>query len=190
MKKIYVLDGMWFLFRAYHAYPQTILMNNGTEGANMIFGFSRMLTKLLSEKPDNIVVARDPPSVSLLRSIEFPAYKAHRTEMPHDFKNQVKHCRELCKTLGLSTIEYIGYEADDSIYTLAKQLIDTPDIMLMIYTGDKDLKQLLNCPNVCIEDPIKEIQRTEKHFVQEFGFEPEHMVDYLALIGDVSDNVP
>jgi 5'-3' exonuclease len=149
-----------------------------------------MLIKLLAEKPDNIVVARDPPSISLLRSIQFPAYKAQRADMPDEFKNQVAHCKELCKTLKLCTLEHIGYEADDSIFTLATQLHCAPDTQLVIYTGDKDLKQLLNCPNVIIQDPIKEIERTKNHFIKEFGFQPEYMVDYLSLIGDASDNIP
>ncbi len=149
-----------------------------------------MLVKLLSEKPDNIVVARDPPSISLLRSIQFPAYKAQRADMPDDFKNQVAHCKELCKTLKLCTLEHLGYEADDSIYTLAQKLGCAPDTQLVIYTGDKDIKQLLSCPNVTIQDPIKDIKRTHKYFVQEFGFQPEYIVDYLSLIGDTSDNIP
>ncbi|HMY81078.1 MAG TPA: 5'-3' exonuclease H3TH domain-containing protein [Candidatus Absconditabacterales bacterium] len=192
MPRIVVLDGMWYLFRAYHAYSLDIATTGG-ERVNMVFGFFRMIIALATKKPDYLMIARDPPGETLHRFVAFPQYKAQRTQMPEEFGIQVRMCKELCQRLGLISLEYPGYEADDVLYTMAKvptKVFGTDQISLVLYTGDKDVKQTLSYPNVTIVDPIKDITWTHRLFLSEFGFEPSSMVDYLSLIGDSSDNIP
>lgn len=186
MKYTYVLDWSAFLYRAWHAYPP--MSDRDGNQINMIYGFYRMLMKLLMEKPYNLIVVRDA-KWKTVRHDQYESYKANRPDMPEDFGRQIRLCKLLAEQLCIPTFEIVGYEADDIIYTMAKsQHADSDHIV--VYTWDKDIKQILDCQNVTIHDPIKDEVRTLQRFEEEFGFHPSSMVDYLSLIGDTSDNVP
>ncbi len=183
--KFYIVDGSWFLFRAYHAYP-TLLDADGNN-MNAVYGFFRILFKLMMDKPEYMVIARDLPVATKRHELDTD-YKANRPEIPNDFKQQIPLIHETVKALGIPSFGVAGYEADDIIATLAKKM-SHPDIQIHIVSSDKDLKQLLN-ENVIIRDPMKDwVLHTQQSFIKEFGFEPKYMLDYLALIGDSADNI-
>lgn len=192
MKKIYVLDGSGFLYRAWHAFRS--MSNTQNDTVTMVYGFFRMIIKLLMEKPDNLIIVWDAHGKTV-RHEKFEWYKANRPPMPDEFGQQIKQCKELAPRLGITTVEQLGYEADDIIYTIARQegekMRDRADHdCLIVYTGDKDIKQILEYPCVKIHDPMKDEVWTKDKFVREFEFEPRNIVDYLALLGDASDNLP
>ncbi len=119
----------------------------------------------------------------------FPEYKAQRKKMEEEFTQQIPWVQDLIKRLHIPSVLVPWYEADDSIATLVRSSFDYIDICLYIYSSDKDLKQLLTDRVICV-DPLKDTQTTYQSFLQEYGFAPEYMVDYLALIGDTADNIP
>ncbi len=192
MKKIYVLDGSGFLYRAWHAFH--MMPNAQGDDVNMVYGFFRMIIKLLMQKPDNLIIVWDAHGKTI-RHEQYEAYKANRPPMPDGFWQQIRQCKELATRLWIMTLEQLGYEADDIIYTIAKSegcnLHEKGgNDKIIVYTADKDIKQILEFPCVTIHDPMKDEERTKERFVREFGFQPPYMVDYLALIGDASDNLP
>lgn len=165
------------------------MSNRDGLATNMIFGFYRMLCNLLMQKPDNMIIARDAHG-SVKREELLPSYKANRATMPDDFRNQVRLCKVIANEIGLKCIEVPWYEADDIIYSIAKSNKCTDDRMHFIYSADKDLKQILECENIVIRDPIKDEERTKTKFTKEWWFDPARIVDYLSLVWDASDNVP
>lgn len=171
------------MFRAYHGLPDMI-WPDGTN-VNAIFGFFKMIIKLLQNKPDKMIIAWDGPKKTFRHEAN-PDYKAQRPDLADDFVDQIKVIKSLTHELGLACYQIDGYEADDVIYTLAHKF---PSDYLTIFTSDKDIKQLLQKDNVKISDPMKNTSYTYKDFVQEYGFEPSCMVDYISLIGDSADNL-
>ena len=108
--------------------------------------------------------------------------------MDDDFRHQIPVTKELVKELGIPFLSIDGYEADDIIASVVRKFQDKQDLVIDIYSADKDLKQLL-ASNVFAIDPIKNIKTDTKLFLQEFLFEPKYILDYLALVGDSSDNI-
>jgi DNA polymerase I len=186
MKKLYILDGSGFLFRAYHAFPP--LTHSDGYNINVVYGFIRMLCKILLDKPDYLVIARDS-HVKTIRHEMYAEYKANRPEPDQDLKRQIPYTQEVVAQLNIPALQIPGYEADDIIATLARTYQKDPNLHISILSSDKDLKQLITTNISCI-DAMKGIETTHKSFLQEFGFEPEYMLDYLSLIGDASDNIP
>lgn len=185
MKKLILVDGSGYLFRAYYWLPP--LTNSKWEQVHAIYGFLRMLFKVFHEKPDYFVLAWDAPHKTL-RHEQFAEYKWQRTEIPDDFKVQIRATKDIIHELGINYQEIPGYEADDIIATLARRG-EKEWYHVQIMTSDKDMKALLTDNITCI-DPMKWIQHTKKSFMEERGFEPIHMIDYLSIIGDSSDNIP
>lgn len=185
MKKIILVDGSGYLFRAYYGLPP--LTNANGEQVHAIYGFLRMLFKVFHEKPDYFVLAWDAPHKTL-RHEQFAEYKWQRTEIPDDFKVQIRATKDIIHELGINYQELPWYEADDIIATLAKRG-EKEWHHVTIMTSDKDMKALLTDNIECI-DPLKSIKHTKKTFMEERWFEPIHMIDYLSIIGDASDNIP
>lgn len=180
-----ILDGSGFVFRAYYALPE--LHDTQGRNTNAIFGFFRMLLKLLDYKPTYFTIARDSP-VKTIRKEQFVSYKANRVQMPDEFKRQMGRIHELVEELRIPAVQVGGYEADDLIGILVKNSLEAvADIRIV--SSDKDIKQLLQ-PWVSVYDPGKDLLSDVAYFEQEYGFSPEQLVDYLSLIGDSSDNVP
>ena len=115
-------------------------------------------------------------------------YKATRKKKEDDFKQQIPLTKDIVEELGIPNLAAPGYEADDIIATFARKYQQNPDLKIDIYSADKDLKQLL-APNVFTIDPMREILTDTDAFVKEFNFQPEHILDYLSLVGDSSDNI-
>ena len=183
--KLFVIDGSWFLYRAYYAFPA--LTDKDGHNANVVYGFFRMLFKIFQEKPDYLVVARDAP-VKNLRHDVFPEYKANRKKMDDDFRHQIPVTKRLVEELGIPSLSIEGYEADDSIASVVRKFKENKDLVIDIYSSDKDLKQLLES-NVFAVDPMKNTRTDTKLFLQEYLFEPEYILDYLSLVGDSADNI-
>ena len=183
--KLFVVDGSGFLYRAYYAFPP--LTDKDGHNANVVYGFFRILFKLFQEKPDYLVVARDAP-VKTLRHEAYPDYKANRKKMDDDFRHQIPVTKELVKELGIPSVSVEGYEADDSIASIVRTFKHDKDLVIDIYSSDKDLKQLLDT-NVFAVDPLKGTRTDPKLFLQEYLFEPQYILDYLALVGDSADNI-
>ncbi len=185
MKKLYLIDWSWYLYRAYYAFPE--MPDRDGHNINVVYWFFRMLLKLFHEKPDYFVVARDAPTKTHRHEI-YPEYKANRVKAPDDFKAQIPIVQEVAQKLNIHSLVIPGYEADDIIASMAKKYKQDKDILCNIFSSDKDLKQLLD-ENVIFTDPSKWTQYKTKDFVQEYLFQPEHILDYLALIWDSADNI-
>lgn len=185
MKKLALIDGSGFLFRAWYAFPP--MMNAQGQNQNVIYGFIRMMLKLLLEQPEYFAICWDSP-IQTKRKEKYEAYKANRTKLEDEFKSQIPLVMELVSELGIPNFVAPGYEADDSIATLALCHQKNSDLLIQVFSSDKDLKQLL-APNLVVIDPLKHTTTTTPDFIKEFGFDPALIVDYLALIGDAADNV-
>ncbi len=191
-KKLYVIDGHALCYRAYYAFIKNPLTNSSGQNTSAIFGFARMLLKLITdEKPDYLIVAFDPPKKTF-RFDMYPEYKANREKMPDDLRSQIDEIKQLVNVLGLYSIEIENYEADDILGSIARQFAsDETEIMLV--TGDKDAYQLVN-DRVRIYANKKGISDYEifdiEAVTQKLGVTPEQVIEYMALTGDTSDNVP
>jgi len=183
--KFFLIDGSSFLYRAYYAFPQ--LSDKDWHNVNVVYGFFRMFLKIMQEKPEYLVITRDAPTKTQ-RHDEYPEYKANRKKMDDDFKNQVPVTKDIVEKLGIPNLVMPGYEADDIIYTLVEKYSKDKNLIIDIYSSDKDLKQLLD-DNVFCLDAMKWVRTDTKLFLQEFMFEPKYILDYLALVGDASDNI-
>ena len=191
-KKLFVLDGHALCYRAYYAFIKNPLVNSSGQNTSAIFGFARMLLKLINEQsPDYLAVAFDPP-VKSFRFRLYAEYKANRQKMPDDLRSQITEIKNMVATLGIPILESDDYEADDILGTVSEKC---PSDKLEVYlvTGDKDAYQLLK-NNVKIYAASKGISEYEiydhKSIVEKVGLTPDRIIDYMALTGDTSDNVP
>ena len=145
-----------------------------------------MLLKRLNKKPDFIAIAWDAQQKTFRHELA-PDYKATRKKMDDDFKSQIPIIQEIIKELWITSQIAPWFEADDVIASLVKQYHNS-DLEMYVYSADKDLKQLLT-DWVFIVDPVKDLPYQKKDFLAEFGFEPQYIVDYLALLWDSADNI-
>lgn len=186
MKKLYLIDGSGFIFRAYHALPP--LSNPQGEPVGAVYGFCNMLIKVLQERQsDNIAVIFDAGRKTFRQEI-YPEYKAHRPPAPDDLVPQFQFIRDTCTAFGIPHIESDGFEADDLIATYAQQAKEQ-DIDVVIVSSDKDLMQLINS-HITLFDPMKNKIIAEEGVFEKFGVTPDKVIDIQALAGDSSDNVP
>ncbi len=184
--KFILIDGSSYLYRAFHALPP--LANSEGEPTGAIYGVINMIRKLIADyDPLYIAVVFDAKGKNFRHDI-YPQYKANRSIMPPDLQIQVEPLRELIQAMGLPLLVIDGVEADDVIAILAEQAkkegIDT-----LISTGDKDMAQLVN-DNIHLVNTMSNELLDAKGVKNKFGVPPEKMLDYLALVGDSSDNIP
>lgn len=188
--KLYLIDGMAYAFRSYYAI-KTALTDAKGRPTNAVFGFTRILMKLLREHdPSHIAVVFDAPGKSF-REERYADYKATRQETPQDLKDQFPMMHEVVRALNLPLLVIPGVEADDVIATLARQA-EAQGMDSVVVSGDKDLLQLIS-DRVKVFDPSKGdagLWYGRDEVIERFGVGPEHVVDALALIGDAADNVP
>ena len=185
-KSLVLVDGSYYLFRAYHAMPA--FTNAKGEPTGVLFGVVNMLRKLLREqRPDYFAVVFDAKGKTF-RSDLYPDYKAHRPPAPEDLVRQIAPLHEIIHALGLPLLCIERVEADDVIATLATQAAQA-GLQTLISTGDKDLAQLVNA-SVKLVDTMKNAVFDRQGVIEKYGVPPEQIVDYLALIGDTSDNIP
>ena len=191
-EKLYVIDGHALCYRAYYAFIRNPLFNSSGQNTSAIFGFARMLYKLIEEQnPDYLVVAFDPPKKSFRFNV-YPEYKANRQKMPDDLKYQVEEIKNMVAVMGLKQVENDNYEADDVMGTIAKKY-SSKDLEVMLVTGDKDAYQLVD-ENIKIYANKKGISEYEIYdsdsIKEKLGLVPDQIIDYMALMGDSSDNIP
>ncbi len=191
-KKLYVIDGHALCYRAYFAFIRNPLVNSKGQNTSAIFGFTRMLLKLIADqKPDYLVVAFDPPKKSFRFGL-YPEYKATRQKMPDDLRSQIVEIKHMLSTLGIKVIEQADFEADDILGTLASKYA-SGSLEVVLVTGDKDAYQLVG-KGVTIYANKKGITEFElydaKEIKEKLGLDPDQVIDYMALVGDTSDNIP
>ncbi len=189
-KRVFLIDGHSLLHRAFWALPS--LTTAEGEHTNAVYGFTRMLFRLMDQyNPDSIFVAFDV-SAPTFRHREYEEYKATRKEMPEELRPQVTLLKEVLDAFGITRLELEGYEADDVIGTAAR-LAEQEGVCAWIVTGDRDSLQLVS-DKTCVLLTKKGIQETEKvdleHLKQEYKLNPEQIPELKALMGDSSDNIP
>lgn len=186
-KRVFLVDGHSYLYRAFYATPH--LSNSRGVPTNAIYAFVSMIRKLVdSEKPDTLIVVFDSRGPSFREEIS-REYKAQRPAMPDNLSLQVPFVKQIIDAMGLPVVEKEGFEADDIIATITDHLKTKDDVMTFIVTGDKDMMQLVG-DRVRILDSMKNVVIGEKEVIEKFGVPPRNVVDYLSLCGDTSDNIP
>ncbi|MEQ1816016.1 MAG: DNA polymerase I [Nitrosomonas sp.] len=186
MKKLLLVDGSSYLYRAFHALPD--LRNRNNEPTGAIHGVLNMLRRLHKDYHADYSACVFDAKGKTFRDELYPAYKAHRPAMPHDLAIQIEPLHACIRALGWPMLIVDGVEADDVIGTLAKQAVEG-NMQCIISTGDKDIAQLVNA-NITLVNTMSNEVLDEASVVDKFGVTPERMLDYLMLIGDTADNVP
>ncbi|MFQ5701429.1 MAG: 5'-3' exonuclease H3TH domain-containing protein, partial [Acidobacteriota bacterium] len=186
-RTVYLVDGTYNIFRAYHALPR-FSTKKGLP-TNAVFGFAQILRKLIvDENPTHLCVAFDTAAPTF-RHEQFEQYKANRPPPPEDLIVQFPYARRVCEALGVPIIEKEGYEADDLLATIA-EAAKARGFSVVIVTSDKDLFQLVD-DQVRILNPGKDDMLMDAAKVEEvFGVPPNRVIEVLALSGDTSDNIP
>ncbi|HQX46530.1 MAG TPA: DNA polymerase I [Steroidobacteraceae bacterium] len=183
---IVLVDGSSYLYRAFHALPP--LTSSRGEPTGALLGVLNMLLKFLKDyAPPRIAVVFDAPGRTF-RDDLYTEYKAHRPPMPDDLRVQTGPLLEAVRALGLPVLRVAGVEADDVIGTLAKRSVER-GWRVLISTGDKDMAQLVD-GNVSLINTMSNTVLDRAGVKAKFDVYPEQMVDYLALVGDSSDNIP
>jgi DNA polymerase-1 len=189
--KVLLLDGHSLAFRAFFALPETLVTSSG-QVTNAVYGFTAMLLKLLAdERPKAVVVCFDKGTPQF-RLERYPEYKAGRAATPDTFRQQLPLIREVLGCLRLPMIELEGYEADDLLATLTKRLKAAGDEVVII-TGDRDILQLVgdSVSVIMTRRGITDVIRYDAATVLErYGVAPEQWIDFVALKGETSDNLP
>ena len=192
MKKIVLVDGNNLMFRSYYAtaYTGNVMKNSKGFPTNALYGFIGMMNKIISEeKPSYIAVAFDIGKN--FRRQKYETYKAGRQATPDELKMQMPIARDILRAMGVPYFELEPYEADDIIGTFAKMCDQDPEFDGTIVSSDKDLLQLISpVVEVKLLKTKDYIRYNPTNFKEDWGFEPIRMIDYKALAGDPSDNIP
>jgi DNA polymerase I len=185
-RKLVLVDGSGYLYRAFHALPP--LSNSRGEPTGAVLGVLNMLQKLRKEEaPELIAIVFDAPGKTF-RDALFEAYKAQRTPMPDELRAQLQPLLDSVEAMGLPMLRVEGVEADDVIGTLAQQAA-AQGYDVIISTGDKDMAQLVN-ERITLVNTMTGSRLDRAGVKTKFDVYPEQIVDYLALVGDTSDNIP
>ena len=181
-----LVDGSSYLFRAFHALPP--LTNSKGQPTGAVYGVINMLKKLVAEyQPEYMAVVFDAKGKTFRNDL-YKAYKANRPPMPDDLRDQIEPLHELVDALGYPKLVIPGVEADDVIGTLAMQA-EAAGMDVLISTGDKDMAQLVS-DKITLINTMSNALMSPQGVVEKFGVNADQIIDYLALIGDTSDNIP
>ncbi|MEQ9106684.1 MAG: DNA polymerase I [Limnobacter sp.] len=192
MKRLLLVDGSSYLYRAFHAMPD--LRNRAGEPTGAIYGMVNMLRRLRADYNTDDVTSNciacvfDAPGKTFRDDI-YPEYKANRASMPEDLAAQIPHIHDVTRAMGWPIVMEPGIEADDVIGTLAQVALEQGFDEVIVSTGDKDMAQLVN-DKVRLVDTMKNAVMTRDAVFEKFGVYPEQIIDYLTLVGDTVDNVP
>ena len=181
-----LVDGSSYLYRAYHALPPLMSSKNQPTGA--IRGVISMVKKILLDHPNSALAVIFDAKGKTFRHEMYREYKANRPPMPEDLVEQIEPINQIIEALGIKLLSIQGVEADDVIGTLAQEASEA-GIDTVISTGDKDMTQLVN-KHIKVVNTMNSELLDEKGVEKKFGVRPELIIDYLALVGDSSDNVP
>lgn len=188
--KLLLIDAHALIHRSYHAIERELTSPTG-EPTKAVYGFASTLLKTIKDQQPDYVVATFDAGKSI-RTEQFPEYKANRPPTPDDLRSQFQRCREFCAALGIPVFAVKGFEADDLIGTLSKQA-EAEKLNTVILTGDRDTLQLVDDLThvLMFVGYTGEIKPYDTAAVQErFGFGPTQLIDFKALRGDTSDNIP
>ena len=192
IEKLFLIDGMALIYRAYYAMVKNPLTSSKGINTSVLYGFINSLLKLLKdENPRYIAIVLDTKAKTF-RHKEYDLYKANRKPMPDDLSEQLSTLYQVLKVLNIKIFKKDGYEADDLIGTIPR-LISSDNISTYMYSSDKDLVQLVN-KNTFLYSPGNSFKPTIVYNIDDvydkYGIYPNNFIDYLALVGDTSDNIP
>jgi len=192
MERLYLIDGMALAYRGFFAFIKSPLRNSKGQNVSAVYSFLVALRKLMDEeRAERLVVVFDTDRATFRQAL-YPEYKAHRPPMPDELKAQIPLLLRLLSAMRVPVIQQAGLEADDIIGTLAVKMSKSGG-RAFIVSKDKDFAQLIN-ENIILIDPKMQGEKTlltgATEVEEKFGLPPEKIVDYLALIGDASDNIP
>ncbi|MEQ3762377.1 MAG: 5'-3' exonuclease H3TH domain-containing protein, partial [Alcanivorax sp.] len=185
-KPVILVDGSSYLFRAFHAIP--LLTNSKGLHTNAIKGVISMVKRLAKDYPESQVVVIFDAKGKTFRNDIYSEYKAHRPPMPEELREQIEPIHNIIRAMGLPLLIIDGVEADDVIGTLAAQAVGHQQDVI-VSTGDKDMAQLVN-EHVALINTMTDVFMDVEGVKTKFGVPPEHIIDYLALMGDKVDNIP
>ena len=186
MTDLVLIDGSSYLYRAFHALPS--LTNSQGEPTGAMHGVLTMIQKLIREEsPKHVAVIFDAPGKTFRDDI-YKEYKANRPPMPDELRSQVQPILDAVLAMGLPLLRVEGVEADDVIGTLCRQASEK-GLKTLVSTGDKDLAQLVN-EHVTLINTMNDARMDRDGVKEKFDVWPEQIIDYLALVGDTSDNIP
>ena len=181
-----LVDGSSYLYRAYHAFPP--LTNRAGEPTGAMYGVLNMLRSLMLQyQPSHVAVVFDAKGKTF-RDELFAEYKSHRPPMPDDLREQIEPLHKMVQAVGLPLLAVSGVEADDVIGTLA-QAAEKAGRHVLISTGDKDMAQLVT-PSITLINTMNNTILGPQEVCEKYGVPPELIIDFLALMGDSSDNIP
>ncbi|WP_265166009.1 DNA polymerase I [Pantoea ananatis] len=181
-----LVDGSSYLYRAYHAFPP--LTNSAGEPTGAMYGVLNMLKSLLVQySPTHVAVVFDAKGKTF-RDELFEHYKSHRPPMPDDLRSQIAPLHEMVRAMGLPLLAVSGVEADDVIGTLALEA-EKKGHAVLISTGDKDMAQLVT-PGITLINTMTNTILGPEEVEQKYGVPPSLIIDFLAMMGDSSDNIP
>ena len=188
MKQLYIIDAVNFLFRSYYAIGP--MSNPQGESTNALFGFIRSTYKIISDfSPDFVIAVFDGPDNKKKRTEMYADYKSHRKSMPEDLFPQLEKAHYWCEIAGIPYLSIPGVEADDTMGSIAVWA-EKQGIKVFLCSSDKDLCQLVD-DKIFMIQPHKDNLLVDRKKVEElYGVSPEQIVDYLAIVGDASDNIP
>ena len=192
-KKITLIDGNSLMFRSYYAtaYTGNLMKTSKGQYTNALFGFSNMLTKLLEENNEYVFVAFDAGKQTF-RHQEYQEYKATRTKLPDELKEQIPLIKKYLDILKIKRLESLEFEADDLIASVATTQYENFE-EIRIISGDKDLLQLVNgkIKVFLTRKGVGELEEfNNENFFEKMGLHPHQIIDYKGLVGDSSDNLP
>ncbi|MDY0391377.1 MAG: DNA polymerase I [Desulfobulbus oligotrophicus] len=183
---IYLIDGSAYIYRAYHAIKP--LSNSRGLPTHAVYGFAAILRRLIRERaPEYLAVAFDTRG-PVFRHQLYADYKANRPPMPDDLAQQIPYIRQLVQAYRFCLLEQEGQEADDLIASVVTRMVQQGH-RVVIVSGDKDLLQLVS-PHVSLWDPMNDRVMDETAVQSKYGLPPSRLLDYFALTGDSSDNIP
>ena len=185
-KTLYLIDGTAYIYRAYHAIRG--LTNSRGLPTNAIYGFTRMLLKLMEDRSPQYITMFFDAKGPTFRHEMYKDYKANRPPMPEDLVVQLPYIKKVTEAFNLPIIEMQGFEADDLIGTIACRA-EKEGYSVVIVTGDKDFMQLVT-DKIIIWDPMKDSSIDPQFITEKFGVEPHQMIDVQGLSGDTADNIP
>ncbi|WHP80287.1 DNA polymerase I [Edwardsiella anguillarum] len=181
-----LVDGSSYLYRAYHAFPP--LTNSAGEPTGAMYGVLNMLRSLIMQyQPSHVAVVFDAKGKTF-RDELFAEYKSHRPPMPDDLRDQIAPLHQMVEAMGLPLLVVPGVEADDVIGTLARRA-ELAGRHVLISTGDKDMAQLVT-PNITLINTMTNTVLGPQEVCDKYGVPPSLIIDFLALMGDASDNIP
>ena len=185
-EEIYLIDGSSYIYRAYHAMGG--LSNSKGFPTGAVLGFTNMIVKTMKDKaPQRIAVVFDAKGPTFRHEM-YAEYKANRPAMPEDLRLQVPKIHEIVEAYRLPSLSIQGFEADDIIATLTRQAKEK-GWQVVIVSADKDMMQLVQ-EGITMWDPQRDMVYDSEEVKKKFGVSPNQILDFMALMGDSSDNVP